>query len=274
MEPANVRNLEQIQERDLGRRSNRFAALLMASGAGAALVVAFVMVSSRGAPPTESEHDPLGELLRSAKATEMAPETLGREEVSFPGLLSDDAQPTTAMAAVKDERGRFIAGGEGEPGAGAPPPPTDQLPVVPLPAGDLLNATPVTTDPGDALTRMAHAVSASDDAAELAPEGFDAGYQIQVASFKEQADADTFVEELRRRGHGAFRKTAQVPGRGLWHRVRVGPFKTKYEANLYKQKFEKSERVSPFVVDPDKVRQAEEVRSAKLAARIKKYGRP
>lgn len=274
MEPANVRNLEQIQERDFGPRSNRFAALLLASGAGAALVVAFVMASSRHAPPTESDHDPLSDLVRSAKATEPAPEKLDRSEVSFPGLLSDEEQPTTAMAAVKDERGRLIAGADSTAETDTPPPPTDRLPVVPLPAGDLLNATPVTTEPDDELTKMAHAVSLPDDTGELAPEGSDAGYQIQVASFKEQADADAFVEELRRRGHRAFRMTAQVPGRGLWHRVRVGPFKTKYEANLYKDKFEKNERVSPFVVDPDKVKRAEELRSAKLAARIKKYGRP
>ncbi len=102
----------------------------------------------------------------------------------------------------------------------------------------------------------------------------DGGYQVQVASFQNQADAEKFVEDLRRRGHRAFRQPANVPGRGLWHRVRVGPFKTKYAATLYQRKLEKQERISALVIDPDKVEQQQKIRAAKLAARIKKYGRP
>ena len=98
-------------------------------------------------------------------------------------------------------------------------------------------------------------------------------YIVQVASFKKASDADAFVADLRKRGHRAFRQAAYVPDRGLWHRVRIGPFKTKYQALLYKKKFEKSERVSPFVVDPDRVKHAEEIRAAKLAIRKKKFGR-
>jgi cell division septation protein DedD len=95
-----------------------------------------------------------------------------------------------------------------------------------------------------------------------------------VASFKQQPDADAFVADLRKRGHRAFRQAAYVPGRGLWHRVRVGPFKSKFQANQYKKKFEKSERVAPFVVDPHKVKAQQELRAAKLAIRKQKSGRP
>src|SRR4029079_15199892 len=76
--------------------------------------------------------------------------------------------------------------------------------------------------------------------------------------------------DLRRRGHRAFRLPANVPERGIWQRVRIGPFKTKFEATKYKAEFERTERMTPFVVDPDKVKQAAEVRAARLAAREKK----
>jgi hypothetical protein len=56
--------------------------------------------------------------------------------------------------------------------------------------------------------------------------------------------------------------------------VRVGPFETKFQAVQYKKKFETSERLAPFVVDPGKVKQAAEIRERKLQARIDKHGRP
>jgi hypothetical protein len=92
----------------------------------------------------------------------------------------------------------------------------------------------------------------------------------RTASSSGAPDADRLVEDLRRRGHRAYRAVAQVPERGLWHRVRIGPFKSKYEATRYKADFERVERVSPFVVDPDKVKQAEDIRAMRLAAREKK----
>jgi DedD protein len=95
-----------------------------------------------------------------------------------------------------------------------------------------------------------------------------------VASFKDQPDADKFVDDLRKRGHRAFRQAAYVPGRGLWHRVRIGPFKNKYEADQYRLKFEKAERVSPYVIDPHKTKEAEEARAQKLEIRIKRFGKP
>jgi DedD protein len=173
---------------------------------------------------------------------------------------------------VRDERGRLVPAPERSAADGekAPPPAADKLPVVPLPVGDLLGATPVTTEPKDGLVALAAERGKLPEGTELAPAGMDGGFQLQVASFKELGEAERLVHDLRRRGHRAYSIAAQVPERGLWHRVRVGPFKSKFEAQRYKAEFERTERVSPFVVDPAKVKQAEEARAAKLAAREKK----
>jgi DedD protein len=277
MASVNVKNLEQIQEADPKGPASRLTALLLASLAGTSLVLVGLMMTGQSRQPRESAKDPLAELLLKAKNEGTPAHQLEVGDVSFPRLLSDSDSPTTALAAVKDERGRLAPQDTLQPDATQvePPPPTDRLPVVPLPVGTLLNASPVTTKPKDELSELAvTAATQKADKAEQAPPGADSGYQIQVASFKEQADADAFVTELRKRGHQAFRVAAMIPSRGLWHRVRVGPFDTKYQAVQYSKKFERTERVAPFVVDPHKVKQAAEIRERKLEARIKKYGRP
>ena len=277
MAEVNVRNLEQIQEQDSGRPS-RIGTLLLASLAGAAVVSAFVMMSKKSGPPTRSSQDPLAMLVAEAKNPGTPAEQLDGRDVSFPRILSDDSSPTTALAAVKDERGRLVKQDDALPSEGvsingAPPPAGDRLPVVPLPMGTLLNSSPVVTAPRDALTDLAGSAAAAKTDAELAPEGNDGGFQLQVASFKDQAEADRAVEDLRKRGHRAFRQAAHVPDRGLWHRVRIGPFKSKLEALKYKERFERSERIAPFLVDPEKVKQAEEQRAARISALQKRHER-
>jgi cell division protein FtsN len=278
MESANVRNLEQIQEEEPRRRPSRLAALVLCSMAGSAIVVAGVMNTKRQGPASVNKDDPLATLVAEAKSSNATPaEKLDGTSVSFPELLSDQGKPTTALAAVKDERGNLLRQENFElpPGSPTTPPPAgDRLSVMPLPAGTLLSSTPITTQPKDRLTALAATKTKLDEAIVVSAPGAEGGYQIQVASFKQAPDADVFAEDLRKRGHKAYRQAAYVPERGLWHRVRIGPFKTKFEAIKYKEKFESTERVSPFVVDPDKVRQAEESRNAKLEARKKRYGRP
>ena len=272
MESVSVRNLEQIQEDDRASRPSRFGALLLASLAGAAIVTSFVVMAGRSGPAATPAKDPLAELVSQAKNGAPPAETLEGKDVSFPSLLSDSDKPTTALAAVKDERGRLVKQGELVPVPTAPPPATDRLPVVPLPVGDVLHSTPVTTAPKDPLTAMAAGAARLPEDGTLAPAGSEGGFQLQVASFKDQADADRLVEDLRKRGHKAYRQAAYVPERGLWYRVRIGPFRSKIEAHKYREKFERTERVAPYVVDPDKVKQAETQRAARLAAQRKHPG--
>ncbi len=186
MDSVNVRNLERIQEEDPKRRSSRLGTLLLASLGGAALVVVGVMSSKRSGPPATSKDDPLAALVAASKNDDLAPEKLDGKDVTFPGILSDKDAPTTALAAVKDERGRLVKQEDlalppGSPSA--PPPATDRLPVVPLPAGTLLSSTPVTTNPKDSLTEMA-AEASKVEPTEMAPPGADtrlsaAGRELQ-----------------------------------------------------------------------------------------------
>jgi cell division septation protein DedD len=125
--------------------------------------------------------------------------------------------------------------------------------VVPLPAQNVLEASPIVTRPRDSLTRAASdAAQISSASAPAAPPGREGGYQLQVSSFRTQGEADGFASQLRARGHKAYVVEAHVPGRGTWFRVRIGPFTSQHAAASYRSGFEGREHVVPFIVPPNK----------------------
>lgn len=269
MEQGSVRNLEQIQENDGGPSTPRgVTILLVALGAGAIVFAALALGGKRGASTT-AKTDPLGELVTqqqkvgtttttSAKATD-----LNSHDVTFPGILSDESSPTTALAAVKGGPAapKSSAGSKDlvpvmppipeTPNTDAPPPPTDKLSVVPLPAQNVLEASPVVTRPRDSLTKAANDVAQINTASgPTAPEGKEGGYQLQVSSFRTKSEADNFAAQLRARNHKAYVLEAHVPNRGTWYRVRIGPFPSQHAAASYRIGFEGREHVVPFIVQP------------------------
>jgi cell division septation protein DedD len=267
-EHASVRNLEQIQEADVGGPPRVVTILLVALGAGC-IVFAGLALGGRRGGSSMKKTDPLGELVaQQAKVGPPAarPTDLSARDVTFPGILSDEGAPTTALAAVKS------APAAAKPASSiaaspallmkperttdtpdAPPPPTDRLPVVPLPAQSVLEASPVVTRPRDSLTRAANDAAQMTSAAQpAAPAGREGGYQLQVSSFRTQAEADQFAAQLRARGHKAYVLEARVPNRGTWYRVRIGPFPSQHAAASYRVGFEGREHVVPFIVQPQK----------------------
>jgi cell division septation protein DedD len=277
MDHGAVRNLEQIQENDEQPRTPRAVSLALVGLGGACIVLSAIALSGRKAAQPEKKADPLGELvLARGKAPPVAavlPTQLGAHEVTFPGILSDDAKPTTALAAVRAQPAAAAPPpAEAAPamvvkGAPtAPPPPTDRLPVVvypegtptappvaaaPLPAQALLEATPVVTHPRDALTKAAtDSAQMSTAGVPAVAAGHDGGYQLQVSSFRSETEAGQFADQLRARGHKAYVLEAHVTGRGTWYRVRVGPFPTQHAAAAYRSTFEAKEHVVPFIVPP------------------------
>src|SRR6476660_6536677 len=105
MEQGSVRNLEQIQESD-GERTPRGVTILLVALGGACIVFAGLAIGGRKSAPTTAKIDPLGELVTAqAKVGSGAPAPkatdLSTRDVTFPGILSDEGSPTTALAAVK-----------------------------------------------------------------------------------------------------------------------------------------------------------------------------
>ena len=258
MENVAVRNLDLIQETDQQGRSSRASALIFASFGGACIVFAALALMRSPSSDQPEAPDPLGALVASQKDDGVdGRDRIDSGDVTFPSVLTDQDNPTTAMEAVR-RRSPLEDEIEGElPRSqyAGPPPATDRLPVVPLPAQDVLDGLPEDkVARGDMLREMAHHVAREPESVEMAEAGHAGGYQLQVSSFKKKEDADGFALALRRRGHRAHVEAAHVKGRGLWHRVRIGPFKYRRSANIYRQDFEAKERMVGFVVDPPKTR--------------------
>jgi cell division protein FtsN len=257
MEQGAVRNLEQIQEADEQPRTPRGVTIALVLLCGACVTFGAVALKGRKSPPEAAKTDPLGALVAAQKGGGGAkPTDLSPKDVTFPAILSDDQSPTTALAAVKGSA-KPVASAPPQPPpvapAAGPPPPTDRLPVVPLPAQAVLEATPIVTRPRDTLTRAAtDQAQITAPATPAAPSGHEGGYQLQVSSFRSQAEAQEFSDQLRARGHKSYVLEAHVPGRGTWYRVRVGPFPSQQAAAAYRSTFETREHVVPFLVTPEK----------------------
>jgi len=248
MRPGLLRNLEQIQETDTRSRGPRVGTLLLASLGAACVIFAIVSQSRQKAKAVGRAPDPLGELVAQTKGTKAADTAdLGGKDVTFPSMLSDESRTTTALAAVRSGAAA-AASANAAPEPVSPPPPTDRLPVVPLPAKNIVASSPVVSRPRDTLTQMAR--EASSVTTPPVDEGRAGGYQLQASSFKSEPEANAFATALRQRGHRAYVEPAQLLGRGVWYRVRVGPFKTQKEAAAYRAEFERKEHLVPFIVEP------------------------
>jgi cell division septation protein DedD len=260
---VDLRNLDQIQEQDGGSRRGLGPWLLGAGGVGA-LVLAVVMSMPEKHVAAESTEDPLAALIAKAKETPPAPaDQLSPDHASFAHILTDKERPSTALVAVKSSDGRLIDPSEKQlPPA---PPPADDLPVVPLPAGKLLDSTKLTAEPQDGLAELAAERAQLPPGGERAEAGSAGDYQIQIASFRDKPEADAYVQELRLRGHRAHAEAAHIPSRGLWYRVRIGPFKDKQKALAYKLDFERKENMTSILVDPEKEAQRA---AAKITVRV------
>jgi DedD protein len=270
IDPGGIRNLEDLQEDDDDRRMPPAVTATLVTLGGACIVFAAFALVGRATKPALAKGDPLGDLVAhrallpiTAASARLTTVDLAPKDVTFPQMLSDDSNPSTALAAVRMSGSQLpIAALAPAPLPTQPPPATDRLPVVPLPAQAVLEASPIVTRPRDALTRAATDAAqitgpgaagggASSAGGDTAPAGHEGGYQLQVSSFHTQAEADAFADQLRARGHKAYVVEAHVPNRGTWFRVRVGPFGSQHAAATYRASFEEREHVVPFIVPPE-----------------------
>lgn len=66
-------------------------------------------------------------------------------------------------------------------------------------------------------------------------------YYLQAGAFPDSADADNLKARLALLGYEAAIQTAEIPGKGVWHRVRVGPFSSMDELNKTRTALEQNQ---------------------------------
>lgn len=72
-------------------------------------------------------------------------------------------------------------------------------------------------------------------------------YTLQLSSFQDRLEAEQFMERLRSGGLTPRMVPAQIPGRGLWYRVRIGDYGSWDQALAAKEDFERSHKVIAYV---------------------------
>ncbi|MCS6797790.1 MAG: SPOR domain-containing protein [Myxococcota bacterium] len=275
-----MRDLDRIRESDVSRSSRRIivmlAALVLVAVAGST-GVAWIPTAHSASADTVASFASLdivaaghrqmaaeGGAASRKSAASSQPGELDRSRLIFPELLTSeplgaDARPeveaAVAAAAAELERLEATMAAGAAVGSNAPFPP------IPSAAAEL--PTPVAQSPsatdGDAESAASPvapaAVSldaaalhvASLDQAPAAP-GHEGPYGLQVVSYTTAREAELFANALRARGHRAYVQAADVPGRGRYWRVRIGPFDSAEQADAYRRSFEREERIHTIVV--------------------------
>lgn len=236
-----MRDLDRIRERDDDDApARKLAMLVMAALATVGLVFAMGVLLRDGAATEAPDEDPLARLDaldRGAAAPPLADQDTVEEddpELTFHASLTQAKSPELAAAIAAADAELAALEGEGElhPARSVAlalqesPEPEAVEPVAPPRAR---RAVPV--------------VAANEDG-----EPGRAGYALQVASYKNPREAETFAKELERRSHPVFVERAVIEGRGEFHRVRVGPFETRGEAIRHRARFEETERIHTLLV--------------------------
>ena len=82
-------------------------------------------------------------------------------------------------------------------------------------------------------------------AAEVAADK--AKFTLQLSSFQTRAEADAFAADLQKSGYAPYVVSADVEGKGVWFRVRVGQYASQDDAMAAKSDFESKQKIIAYV---------------------------
>lgn len=240
-----MRDLDQMREHGEEESPGRKAAMLAMAGLATVALVFAMGVLLGGSPEakTRRERDPLTALDQvSAIAAEneetaAAAPTVDPAGMTFHETLVGDDRPEVEAALAQ------AAAEEAHLDPIAPAVPGETTTAAPI--MDIAPTPPAFAPAGD--VALAPARSAIPPTGPRARAGHDGDLTLQVASYRSEQEAEIFAEALRARGHAAFVLQAEIPDRGTYFRVRIGPFETVGEAESYRATFEQEERMNTYV---------------------------
>ncbi len=249
-----MRDLDQLRERGEPATGRKLGLVALASVLSVTAALAMGLMV-QGADPQSAMHpepDLLAQLALSGASTQAeanvatpSPHTVKPESLSFPATLLDreEAILEATVRAAEAEHARLARGSTGSRAYDDRPiPSVSDVPAANFAVSDSARLARVAKhDPmvAEALPR---------NHAENAEVGHEGSYTLQVVSYEDRTEAETFASNLRARGHRAFVLQADVPDRGRFYRVRVGPFLGRKEARNYQDQFERNEQIRTIVV--------------------------
>jgi DedD protein len=75
----------------------------------------------------------------------------------------------------------------------------------------------------------------------------DERYTLHISAFSEKGDAEDFLHRIQAAGYRPSLVQSEIPGRGMFYRVRVGDFTSKKAALEAKSEFERRQRLPVYV---------------------------
>jgi cell division septation protein DedD len=84
-------------------------------------------------------------------------------------------------------------------------------------------------------------------AAAKKPDPASQHFTLQLSAFPERADAEEFMKRIQSAGYKPFLVVSEIPGKGVFYRVRVGDYATREAAANAKSDFERKQRMIAYV---------------------------
>jgi len=245
-----MRDLDKLRDKTvLALDSRQLFFVFFGGSVAAALLFALGIIVGRKLPPQEAsvEEDPLAML-----------DQLGAEEetLSFQKGLKGRAQAPVAAPSPAPEPAPSPM-----PAARAPEPAAQAPPAVPSAPGSEEHR-PVQREPEPAASPAApgpdrpaperarrERPKAPEPQRDSAVPTTEAGrFTLQLSSFQEKGEAEEFMQALGKKGYQTYLVSAEVPGRGLWYRVRLGDYGAHADALAAKSEFERKQRIIAYVL--------------------------
>ncbi len=105
---------------------------------------------------------------------------------------------------------------------------------------------PTRTMDAGASSALKDAFSRAQKPTETTPDG---QWTLQLSAYQDRAEADRFAAGLRDKGYAPYIVSANVPGRGMWYRVRMGRFGTRDAATRYLSDFKRETQLDAIVTN-------------------------
>ncbi len=169
----------------------------------------------------------------------------GGDDLAFPTALRGDEVSLGAVDANIAKRpkpavgGPLVAAPESKPEPEAKPEPAAEEPA---PAPE-----PEAKPEPEARPEPAAAEPETPEEAKPEPKKTRKRFTLQVGSFQDKEEADTFFRTLQQSSYKPYMVEAEVPGKGTYFRVRVGGYASFDDALVAKSSFEDSQHVIAYV---------------------------
>ncbi len=89
--------------------------------------------------------------------------------------------------------------------------------------------------------------SAKPTAPATPPPSVPGHFTLQLSAFADKADADAFVKRMQGSGYKPFVVASEIPGKGVFYRVRLGDYTNRESATAAKEELEKKQSVVAYV---------------------------